>query len=224
MTSGLFGKLPARRDFVTVNVSRGFLELWEGWAQSGLTASREKLGEAWDDAWLGAPLWRFWLGPGLCGGVVMGAMMPSLDGVGRHYPLTLVHEGDAPPPDMDLHESWFDAAENFLLATLDEGASYERALADLATLPEPEANGAPGAPPSVRFEVYNEAPSAATFDALRRKLWRDLYSRQSFWWTIGGETRSPAALTCSGMPDPALFSSLLTGDFGPAPTNGPSNE
>ena len=103
MTSGLFGKLPARRDFVTVNVSRGFLELWEGWAQSGLTASREKLGEAWDDAWLGAPL-AVLAGSGPLRGRGHGSDDAVADGVGRHYPLTLVHEGDAPPPDMDLHE------------------------------------------------------------------------------------------------------------------------
>jgi type VI secretion system protein ImpM len=214
MPAGLFGKLPARRDFVAAGVSRGFLDVWENWAPAALIASREKLGAGWEEAFLGAPIWRFWLGPGLCGTCVLGASMPSLDGVGRYYPLTIVREGAAPPPEIDLQEAWFDAAETFLLATLGDDASYEQFIVDLDSMPEPASDGILGSTPSSGgYKRLGAAPASETFDELRRSHWRVLNAHNSFWWTIGGATHAPAALACSGMPPPPLFSSMLTGEF-----------
>src|SRR5919106_784057 len=111
MRCGLYGKLPAKRDFVAVSTPRGFLDAWEPWMQGGISASRQDLGEGWQEAFLRAPIWRFWLGADLCGTTVLGAFMSSLDGVGRYYPLTLLtwaEEGEAiAPPDLDPQETWF---------------------------------------------------------------------------------------------------------------------
>jgi type VI secretion system protein ImpM len=53
-------------------------------------ASRSTLGQAWLPAWLEAPVWRFVLSPGICGpDVVIGLWVPSVDSVGRFFPLTL---------------------------------------------------------------------------------------------------------------------------------------
>jgi len=86
---GFCGKLPARGDFVSAGLPRGFVDPWHDWMQRMLAGSREILGEAWDEAWLVAPVWRFQLAPGLCGpDAVMGLWMPSVDRVGRYFPLT----------------------------------------------------------------------------------------------------------------------------------------
>ena len=90
MQCGLFGKLSAKRDFVALSVPRDFLNAWEPWMQSCVSASRDSLGETWLESYLTAPIWRFWLGADICGATVTGAVMPSLDGVGRYYPLTLL--------------------------------------------------------------------------------------------------------------------------------------
>ena len=99
MRCGLFGKLGAKRDFIALATPRSFLEAWEPWMQACLSASRHHLGEGWQQAFLTAPVWRFWLGAEICGTTVMGAVMPSLDGVGRYYPLALhaMADADAPP-------------------------------------------------------------------------------------------------------------------------------
>ena len=47
MSAGLFGKLPAKRDFVAVNAPRRFLETWEPWLQSGVATSKQTSGTAW---------------------------------------------------------------------------------------------------------------------------------------------------------------------------------
>jgi type VI secretion system protein ImpM len=83
MRCGLFGKLPAKRDFVALQAPRAFLAVWEKWLQAGVSASRAELGADWQALFLRAPIWRFWLGAELAGAPVLGAFMPSVDGVGR---------------------------------------------------------------------------------------------------------------------------------------------
>ena len=55
--------------------------------------------------------------------------MSSLDGIGRYYPLTLfacATSGNAiAPPDIDTHDQWFAAVEDFLLSTLDNKVAFE---------------------------------------------------------------------------------------------------
>ncbi len=89
MPCGLFGKLPAKRDFIALNAPSDFLAVYEKWLQGGLTASRLELGNRWQEAYLNAPIWRFWLGGAHGGQTVAGAFMPSVDGVGRYFPLTV---------------------------------------------------------------------------------------------------------------------------------------
>jgi type VI secretion system ImpM family protein len=55
MRCGLFGKLPAKRDFIAVSAPRSLLDVWEPWMQSGLSASRELLKGNWQQAYLSAP-------------------------------------------------------------------------------------------------------------------------------------------------------------------------
>ena len=111
MRCSLFGKLPAKRDFIALFAPRAFLNAWEPWMQASMSASRQSLGDAWQQAFLTAPIWRFWLGAEICGAPVVGAIMSSLDGVGRYHPLTIFAVADpaAPirPPDLDAQEDWF---------------------------------------------------------------------------------------------------------------------
>lgn len=88
--AGLFGKLPARGDFVRENLPRDFTDAWDGWWQRGMAETQQRFGEDWREAWLEAPVWRFVLPPGLCGaGGVLGLWMPSVDRAGRYSPLTI---------------------------------------------------------------------------------------------------------------------------------------
>jgi len=60
-------------------------------------------GEDWLDSYLTAPIWRFLLSSGVCGQMPMlGVMMPSVDRVGRYFPLTVVVELPASVPPMAL--------------------------------------------------------------------------------------------------------------------------
>ena len=87
------------------------------------------------------PVWRFWLGADISGATVIGAIMPSVDGVGRYYPLTLLAVADPahsiPPPDLNAQDQWFAAAEEFLLSTLDQAKSFDDISTALDAMPAP---------------------------------------------------------------------------------------
>jgi type VI secretion system protein ImpM len=226
MRCGLFGKLSAKRDFIALATPRNFLEVWEPWLQASLSASRHQLGDRWQQTFLTTPVWRFWLGAAVCGTTVAGAIMPSLDGVGRYYPLTLhaVADADAPifSPDIDVQDEWFGTAENFLLSTLEQGAVFEdiSSALDLLTVPRTQSRGADDEKVIALGKGMTGMISAgdgfgAALSSLRAAS-PDVYAAASFWWTTGGGDFPPLALSCRGLPDPYRYSTLLSGNLGEA--------
>jgi len=221
MRCGLFGKLSAKRDFIALATPRRFLEMWEPWVQSCMAASQHQLGSRWQNAFLTAPLWRFWLGADLSGATVLGTLMPSLDGVGRYYPLTLLAVADPnhsiPPPDSNAQEPWFAIAEEFLLGTLDRSRSFEDISAALDALTPPEMETTvSGSDQMLRLDdmLLGAMTAGQTFQDALAALRRGNHATAaaaSFWWTAGGEDFPPLALASHGLPDPFHYSYLLTG-------------
>ena len=88
--AGLFGKLPARGDFVRESLPRDFTDAWDAWWQRSLAGTQQRPREEWIASWLEAPVWRFVLPPALCGkNGVLGIWLPSVDKAGRYSPLTI---------------------------------------------------------------------------------------------------------------------------------------
>ena len=117
---GLYGKLPARGDFVRHGLPRDFTDPWDDWLQAAIVGSRALMGEAWLPAFLEAPVWRFCLPPGMCGAqAALGLMLPSVDRAGRYFPLTfaaLSPRGVAVAPG----EGWLDTCEAAGRAALEQ--------------------------------------------------------------------------------------------------------
>jgi len=223
MPAGLFGKLPAKRDFVAANAPRRFLEIWEPWLQASIATSRQTLADGWRDAYNRAPIWRFWLGANFCGEAMLGAFMASIDGVGRNFPLTIfVGEGENAllPPELETNDAWCEAAETILLDALSPDANYEAIADAVAALPPPALQ--PRAPDVAGIVQLPEgavlvrdfgADLAVAFRAARRLGHRQTFGAQSFWWTIGGEGFDAIALVMTGLPAPTRFADMLTGVF-----------
>jgi type VI secretion system protein ImpM len=223
MSAGLFGKLPAKRDFIGANASRGFLDVWEPWLQAGVATSKQMLGPQWTEAYNRAPIWRFWLGVDFCGEATIGAFMPSVDGVGRPFPLAIfAREGEdsLAPPELDPNDEWCEAAELILLAALEPGALLEAIADRVATMPAPMLR-----PRSEAIAALKELPEGGVvardidrrislaFLAARRFGHRRAFASQSFWWTIGGQGFPPLALSEVGLPPATRFADMLTGAF-----------
>ena len=184
-----------------------------------------KLGAGWQEAFLRAPIWRFWLGSELCGGTVLGALMPSVDGVGRYFPLTIFALADAgedlPPPEIESHEAWLTGAEDLLLSALSEGGNFDALSEAVTRLPgpaSPEATSAEPAPGERMRDGTIVAPAepsqiAAVLTDLRRLDHGRSYGQSTFWWTAGGEGFPAQVAVGRRMPDPYLFTGMLTGRF-----------
>ena len=124
--AGFYGKLPGKGDFLTRNLPRQFVDVWDDWLQSGMNAAKQVLGDEWLQVYLTSPLWRFVLPPGICGeSAWAGVMMPSMDRVGRYFPMTVAVELTLPVSPVMVAvscDAWFESVENSLLEALDNEA------------------------------------------------------------------------------------------------------
>lgn len=143
MGFGAYGKIPALGDFFRASPPPGFAEAWDPWLQERLLDIQGEMGTTWRTAYLGAPIWRFTLHAGIAGPApILGVLMPSVDRVGRDFPLTLMAQ--AAGSAFGLHgasEATFAALEEAALGALAEGATLDEltdALKDIAVpfLPE----------------------------------------------------------------------------------------
>jgi len=91
---GLFGKIPSRGDFLSSGLPVSFVNTAEVWIREGLAKMRDR--ENWQAAYLSAPIWQFasargvWDDSAWCG-----LIMPSVDSVGRYFPLVVAKPVDA---------------------------------------------------------------------------------------------------------------------------------
>jgi type VI secretion system protein ImpM len=205
--AGFYGKLPARGDFVRFGLPRGFVDAWDGWLQEVLAASHAALGEEWLPAWLEAPVWRFALAPGLAGGdAVIGLWMPSVDQVGRYFPLTLAAVFPGTPPAVSLQGAggFLDAFERAGRETLAADLTPEElAKRVVAALGEPaaEAGGGETQFPSTQFPS-TQFPSTQ-FPSTQ------FPSTGALWWTAGAPRRPGCAFATADLPSAAAFPAML---------------
>ena len=138
---GWFGKIPNLGDFASRRLPDEFIRPWDDWLQHGMVTARERFGDAWPDAYLVAPIRRFWVGPGVLGAASWaGLLMPSVDRVGRHFPLTIASTSEGLAPALAACE-WFRALDGVARQVLDEECGIdelEEALAQISATPHGE--------------------------------------------------------------------------------------
>lgn len=209
MAPGFFGKLRSHGDFVSRRLPPSMQLPFDAWVQAGLVQSRADLGEAWLPTYLRSPLWRFVLAPGVCGPQGWaGLMMPSVDRVGRCFPLTLMASLDGVPSlreCLTVHENWYMQLEDLALTTLDEGFSidvFDTALQALTYAPTVmvTAGTQPHAGPLA------SARDSGAFDDTA-------IDGCSAWWTDGSEQVAPSLALTPGLPAAAGFAAFLDGQW-----------
>jgi type VI secretion system protein ImpM len=126
---GFAGKIPARGDFVHAGLPRDFNDPWHDWQSLVIAGSRTLMGETWLEAFLESPVWRFILPAGMSGPrAAVGLIMPSVDKVGRYFPLTFAALPEAGTPIEEDWSAWLDTVENLGFLALDEDAPPERLM------------------------------------------------------------------------------------------------
>lgn len=210
--TGFYGKIPSRGDFLQKGLPIDFVQAWDKWLEAAIAHGREALGPRWNDAFMTAPIWRFHLAAGLCGPcAACGVMLPSVDRVGRTFPLALCRVGAVPlAPALAEAMPWFDAVEDLAFAVLEQGLEPEAITERMAGL---EALFPVVAEPmTAAVRVPLSTPMVVSFDLLACSG-ADGISGLGVWWSQGSDLVEPSLLWCRGMPAPDAFPALVVGDW-----------
>lgn len=127
---GWYGKIPAAGDFIARRIAPAFSHAWDHWLQNALGASRDRLASRWPGDFLSMPVWRFVFAPGLVGaGAWAGLMLPSVDAVGRYFPLALASSLSSVRLDLVgtlfAARKWFEEMEDIALSAIAPRADFE---------------------------------------------------------------------------------------------------
>lgn len=217
--AGFHGKLPARGDFLTANLPSSFLDPWDAWLQAGIAASRQQLGEQWLPSYLDSPIWRFVLSPGACGPLPwIGVLMPSVDKVGRYFPLTIADalpDGASAIGTVTAATTWFERAEALAMRALeDDRLDLEAFGKDVATLAEAAPAAGPAAPPAAAVGCVELDASGSVGTGLSILFDRFLVERlqtYSIWWNSGSSRIPGHACLTPFLPPAERFVHFLAG-------------
>jgi type VI secretion system protein ImpM len=232
--TGFYGKLPCRGDFMQRRVPQGFVDTWDAWLQECLHVSRQQLGEQWLDLYLTSPVWRFVLAEGICGeSAYAGVMLPSVDRVGRYFPLTLVSPLEAGTCILEAAcsagRAWFDAVEELALKALDAGdldlQAFDAQVDALPGLADWDAltlsnqlmeriaqSGFARGGSSWHISMPGETPQSAVNAFASLELQR-AFRPCGLWWTQGSEAVQPGWLVTNGLPTPTGYIAMLSGQW-----------
>lgn len=217
------GKLPSFADFIEGHLPIGLSKAWYAWAEQAMETSAVQLEDRWLNAYLTSPVWRFFIA---CDVVDLyayaGIVVPSVDQAGRYFPFAVflpIAQGQRVQFVND-HFAWYQAIEARVLAQLDcqklkvqsSMQSLDQALQQTISVwgSSKKERASDFAQPWV-FSGYQE-------QHLDRSLLGLLMSRlsaESLWWTEGNELdcQPYAVFVTQGLPDPALFSRMIVGDW-----------
>ena len=223
---GFCGKLPSHGDFLNRHLDPEFSAKWNEWMLNVLNVSKAQLGDNWLNYYLVSPIWRFALNPGICGSTgATGILMPSVDSVGRYYPLTIASSTNSGPTTvLDDHDDWYAACEQIALSTLNDNFSFDvfmEQISKFAPLPNRQLR------PNQSICAYTASQATAitlrygagghmigdVYSALADDQFRGSHRNYSLWWTGGGENFPATLLVCEGLPSVGQFSALLDGQY-----------
>lgn len=218
---GWFGKLPMLGDFASRRLSAPFVTACDAWLSEGVAASRQQLGERWLDSYLTAPLWRFAWGPGVVDEAWWyGVLMPSVDSVGRYFPLLVALPLPAAPTDaqaLAALDALYEGMGRAALANLQPRASlddFERALAQAGCAAFAQPAGLP-ATQRLPGRCRHATPAPCSLGQWAAALQAQALSQQlagySLWWPQATAGAEHSLSIGPGLPPPPQFVELLLG-------------
>ena len=201
---GAFGKMPALGDFFHLNAPPGFVRVWDDWLQGAMMAAAEAGQDAWDAQYMSAPIWRFTLAPGLAGAAkIIGVLMPSVDRVGRRFPLALMAAVEREGPatlDHLCEDQTFERLEDVALAALEDGMDRDRLAALLAQIDAPVPHSyAPLRRAGGTYVITQADEGGIAPELAAGLLGAGGLAQPSLWSTVLDGTRR--AMICDGLPN-----------------------
>lgn len=226
--AGCYGKIPALGDFLSRNLPAAFVEAWDSWLRRAMAACARGGDDGWSDRYLSAPIWRFLLAPGAMGETGRaGVLVPSVDRIGRCFPLTIatdIPDGMAPTDMLDAWADGFERAEIVAIGTIGRALEPEAFVERVAALPAP--SSVP--PPAVGCWTQADTPATGARTAgapedagvarslvgtLAPPLLAALPQSWSLWWHLEWEQRPATSVLFAGLPAPEAAAAMLLGSW-----------
>ncbi|TMV11367.1 type VI secretion system-associated protein TagF [Arenibacterium halophilum] len=200
---GAFGKMPSVGDFFRINLGPGFVTPWDTWIQQVMLGAQGVFGNRFDAYYMSAPIWRFSLSAGLAGPQKMlGVLMPSVDRVGRRFPLTLAAPMDTPgsaPLDHFREETLFAQLETLALSALGDDMTREGLAERLGDLPAMPLRGAAPLRAHAGAMVLTGAGEGGFLPDLASGLLAGKYSAPTMWSAVVNDVTR--VMICDGLPN-----------------------
>ena len=221
-TPGWYGKLPMLGDFAHRRLPLSFVNACDSWLSQGIAASRESLGPSWLDNYLTAPLWCFVWSPNVVDEHWwFGVLMPSVDAVGRYFPLMVAFSAEHAPTELgELAQwaQWYDSTGACALQTLEDQTTLEKFESALAAAGTPLKTTPPDPAPTQALtkELQLHPAQGAWPQDAATVLLRSLTARlqgHSTWWVQGGSEVPQPVTVLRGLPAADRFAALFQGSL-----------
>ncbi|WP_348703912.1 type VI secretion system-associated protein TagF [uncultured Neptuniibacter sp.] len=212
--AGFYGKIPCRGDFVSRNLPRALTDSFDRWFQQGMHQSRQQLGAEWNQRYSIAPIWRFFIAPGVFDEYAwIGVFIPSVDKVGRQFPclIALPFEQRMVTYEQILAQDLiYQRIEDLLLDALELDFDFEHFCSQVDSLAIRSVS-----PPTSLKAVKDEMPLLQNLFAMRFQYHHlDLLTAIDYpilWMSEGTEGVEPQLFLSSALPEPSSFSLFVTG-------------
>ena len=224
LSPGVFGKVPQLGDFIRWRMPAYFADPWDAWLQQGLYQLQASHSKHWLQYFLNCPIWHFVLSANVVGtSPWCGAMMPSVDAVGRYYPITIACRLPLTTNPLSLAscaQVWFQKVEHHLLQLLDDDFSDlshwdQQLITELNPIPNASKQFQP------QHTAFGEAWQLGLCEGLNAALWPEVLDalllqrlgNYSLWWAQATESNNANVLFAHALPSPTQFCGLIHGDW-----------
>jgi type VI secretion system protein ImpM len=215
--TGWYGKIPAAGDFVARRIPPDFGEVWHDWLHNALEGSRQRLAGRWPDDFLSMPVWRFVFSPGLVTpSAWVGLMLPSVDAVGRYFPLAFACRLPATGLDLVatlfLARAWFGELEEIGLSAIAQRVDFAAVDAAIAERPFQGAwmRHARGRPSMMCVELGSSPMADIAGMALRASAER-LSEPCGAWLAEPSDLFGRSLLLCEALPSAEQLCAMMDG-------------
>ncbi len=215
---GMYGKIPILGDFVSRGLPADFIHAWDAWLQDSIAASQQVLGTEWLDIFLTSPIWRFCLSSGVCGEKAWaGVLIPSVDRVGRYFPLTLavsISEKTTVSRLLIQAGKWFEQVENIALSALQDDFDMSRFDEERHRIHFPVIRPYDGCQNNPEGALYVDMETMGGTEQaladLSSGLMDKFMTEYSIWTTAGSKDVRPCLRVYELLPPASAFSTFLT--------------
>ena len=221
---GYYGKLPITGDFINRDLSHHFVHRWDNWLHDNLSFYKQHYQDAWLQYYLNSPVWRFLLLPStIDNNAYIGIMGPSVDSVGRYFPMTIaapVKVRQISPLFSPAFQTVYSELEGVFFQYLNSTqnasvASFHQELQDISTtfqqlLNAIQADPLPGSLDSHRFVISDQSDIAGAVSSLWLMQLVETHAGKTLWWSNGSNSIEPSILVNNSLPDKHQFIEMFS--------------